>query len=77
MHLTIYKTSVATLKQVQQLQLLLNKIPLIKQWNFDLDDCDHILRIISQDSQPQVVCQLLHTEGFNCETMESFIYHHQ
>jgi cell fate (sporulation/competence/biofilm development) regulator YmcA (YheA/YmcA/DUF963 family) len=76
MHLTVFKTSVATIKQVQQLQSLLNLMPLITQWNFDLDDCDHILRIISRDSRPQMICQLLQTEGFNCETMETFVYRH-
>jgi len=75
MHLTIYKTSVANKSHVQQLQIILDKLPLITQWNFDLDDCDNILRIISIDLQPQVICQLLQTEGFNCEPMESFIYH--
>lgn len=76
MHLTIYKTSVATQKQVQQLQAQINKLPLITHCNFDLDDCDRILRIISKDLQPQLICQLLHNKGFNCETMESFIYRH-
>ena len=75
MHLTIYKTSVATNKQVQQIKTLLNNLPVVTQWNFDLDDCDNILRIISKELQPQVICQLLQTEGFNCEPLESFIYH--
>jgi len=75
MHLTIYKTSVSTNKQVHQIKDLLNKLPFITQWNFDLDDCDNILRIISKDLQPQLICQLLQTEGFSCEPMESFIYH--
>jgi cell fate (sporulation/competence/biofilm development) regulator YmcA (YheA/YmcA/DUF963 family) len=74
MHLIIFKTSVATQKQVGKLQSLLNALPLITECNFDLDDCDNILRVISTDLQPQVICQLLRTEGFGCETMESFIY---
>lgn len=74
MHLIIFKTSVSNQKQVVQLQPLLTALPLIVQHNFDLDDCDNILRIISTDLKPQVICELLETEGFNCETMESFIY---
>lgn len=74
MYLIIFKTSVATQKQVQQLLSLLSKLPLITQCNFDLDDCDNILRIVSTDLQSQTICQLLHTEGFSCEPMESFIY---
>jgi len=74
MHLIIFKTSVSTQKQALKLQPLINKLPLVLDYNFDLEDCDHILRIVSTDLQPQVICELLHTAGFNCETMESFIY---
>lgn len=74
MHLIIFKTSVETQKQVGKLQVLLNKLPVITACNFDLDDCDSILRIVSTELQPQVICRLLETEGFNCEPMESFIY---
>lgn len=74
MHLIIFKTSVATQKQVMKLHPLLSTLPLITQYNFDLDDCDNILRIVSTDLQPQVICQLLLTEGFHCEPLESFIY---
>lgn len=74
MHLIIFKTSVTTRKQAGELQPLLNALPLITECNFDLDDCDNILRIVSTDLQPQIICQLLETEGFNCEAMESFVY---
>lgn len=75
MHIIIFKTNVDSQKQVGKLQLLLNELPLITQCNFDLDDCDSILRIVSKELQPQVICQLLNGEGFHCETMESFVYH--
>jgi len=75
MHLIIFKTSVETQGQARKLQKLLNVLPLIIQCNFDLDDCDSILRIVSKDLQPQIICELLNTQGFHCEAMESFIYH--
>ncbi|MCX2477458.1 hypothetical protein OQY15_00045 [Pedobacter sp. MC2016-15] len=74
MHLIIFKTSVATKKEAQQLQPLLNNMPLIKEHNFDLDDCDNILRVVSTHLQPELICELLDTQGFNCEALESFIY---
>ena len=76
MHLIIFKTDVATQEQVKKLQSLLNALPVVTQCNFDLDDCDSILRIVITDLQPKIVCQLLHTEGFHCEPMESFVYDH-
>ncbi|WP_442591994.1 hypothetical protein ACSBL2_12275 [Pedobacter sp. AW31-3R] len=74
MHIIIFKTSVATLQQVRKIQLLFNRLPLIIQSNFDLEDSDRILRIVSKELQPQAICNLLQTEGFNCETLESFAY---
>jgi cell fate (sporulation/competence/biofilm development) regulator YmcA (YheA/YmcA/DUF963 family) len=74
MHLIIFKTSVATRQQALELQPLLNNQPLITEHNFDLDDCDCILRIVSKELQPQVICELLNTQGFNCEALESFNY---
>lgn len=74
MHITIFKTSVSTEKQARKLQPLLSAMPLITQCNFDLEDCDSILRIVSTDLQPQLICELLNTEGFHCEAMESFVY---
>lgn len=74
MHIIIFKTSVATLQQVRKIQLLFNRLPLIIQSNFDLEDSDRILRIVSKELQPQAICNLLQTEGFSCETLESFAY---
>jgi hypothetical protein len=74
MHLIIFKTSVEKQKHVEKLLLSLKALPPVTQCNFDLDDCDNILRVVSTDLQPQIICQLLNDKGFNCETMESFIY---
>jgi hypothetical protein len=75
MYLTVFKTSVTTHEQSHKMQLLLHGLPSTAECNFDLDDSDNILRLISTDLAPQIVCQLLHREGYNCETMESFNYH--
>ena len=74
MHLIVFKTNVVTLQQAGNLQPMISALPPITHCNFDLDDCDNILRIISTDLQPQLVCDLLQQQGFNCEPMESFIY---
>jgi len=74
MHLTVFKTNVVTLQQAGNLQPMISALPPITHCNFDLDDCDNILRIISTDLEPQLVCDLLQQQGFNCEPMESFIY---
>ena len=43
----VFKTSVKTKMQVQQLQPHIDTIVPIAAWNFDLQDCDKILRIDS------------------------------
>ncbi|MEJ0105481.1 MAG: hypothetical protein WDO19_24265 [Bacteroidota bacterium] len=44
---------------------------LLKQakWNFDLEDCDKILRIDSQTEISQPVIKLLQNIGFDCEEL--------
>ena len=74
MHLTIFKTNVTTTAQSLNMQLMLKGLPSTAECNFDLDDCDKILRLVSTDLQPSRICQLLNKEGFHCEPMESFDY---
>ncbi|HUQ66910.1 MAG TPA: hypothetical protein VM101_12185 [Flavitalea sp.] len=38
--------------------------------NFDLDDCDRILRVEGQDIIPHQVEGLLRQEGFTCDVLE-------
>jgi len=66
----IFRTSVNAQKHVQQVAALFNSIKLIKQWSFDLDDCDRILRVVSLNVQPETIENLLRTEGIYCEHME-------
>lgn len=37
-------------------------------WNFDLEDCDRILRV-SEPIDPEAVIQLLHDHGFLCREL--------
>jgi len=38
--------------------------------NFDLDDCDNILRIESENVIPENVSSVLISKGFECEVLE-------
>jgi len=66
----IFKTSVNAQEHVQKVAALFRSIKLIKQWNFDLDDCDKILRIVSFNLRPETIENLLRTEGIYCEHLE-------
>jgi hypothetical protein len=48
---------------------LVNLIPNSKV-NFDLDDCDKILRVESEKIVPTEVTEILSSRGFLCEVLE-------
>lgn len=65
----VFKTSVNTKKDVRQLKPLLNKLLLQAEWNFDLQDCDRILRIDSQKENSEAAIKVLKGKGFDCEEL--------
>ncbi len=65
----VFKTSVKTQKDIGILKSYLNKLlPQIK-WNFDLEDCDKILRIVSPREISETVIKLLQCKGFDCQEL--------
>ncbi len=70
MEVLVFKTSVQSHESVNQLAPLLNGLVGDGQWNFALDDCDRILRIVSGSVHPQQAIQLLSFRGFTCEELE-------
>lgn len=68
---SVFKTSVEAHEHVQKVAGLFQSIKLITQWNFDLDDCDRILRIVSGKVHPETIENLLRTEGIYCEHLGS------
>ncbi len=66
----VFKTSVRTKKAVQQLKPYLNKLLQQLNWNFDLEDCDKILRLDTSPELSASVIQLLQDKGFDCRELE-------
>lgn len=62
----VFKTSVKTKKEVKQLTPHLNNMLSLSPWNFDLEDCDTILRIDSKEEIPEQAVKLLKDHGFDC-----------
>ena len=69
MEILVFKTNVTSRKKVSKVSPLLTSVPTIQQWNFDLDDCDKVLRIVATELNPGSVESLLQTAGFDCEVM--------
>lgn len=66
----VFKTTVQTKKSVKQITPKLNDLLPTSKWNFDLEDCDNILRIDSNSTISEIVIKLLQDNGFNCIELE-------
>ena len=70
MDILVFATSVEKPRQVNRIKPLLTAVPSINDWNFDLEDCDNILRIEAKDVCPRYIETLLKTAGFECRELE-------
>jgi hypothetical protein len=69
MDVLIFKTSVASPQEVSRIHPLLTSLAEIRQYNFDLEDCDNILRVVSSGIEPQTINHMLQIAGFTCEEL--------
>ena len=66
----VFKTSVKTKMQVRQLKLHIDKRLPKAKWNFDLQDCDRILRIVSEEDIVPAIIDVLSVHKFYCEELK-------
>ena len=63
----VFKTSVCSPTGVKQVKPLLNKLlNRNEKWNFDLEDCDRILRVEAYQVKPSSIEEQLKKAGFMC-----------
>jgi hypothetical protein len=65
----VFKTNVSDNSAIQNLQPLLDRHLPDSIWNFDLEDCDKILRIDSQIEIAETTINLLQDNGYDCEEL--------
>lgn len=70
MEVLVFKTSVQTVNEVRTLRPALNIIAGNGKWNFALDDCDRILRIVSKQANAQTTIRMLNEKGYQCSELE-------
>jgi hypothetical protein len=66
----VFKTTVRTKKQILKLKPHIDKLLPNSIWNFDLEDCDNILRIDSVSEIAQPTIKILKDNGFDCQELE-------
>lgn len=65
----VFKTSVSSRKAIKKLAPAIEQcLPGLK-WNFDLKDCDKILRIESSVEIVERTIKLLRANGFECDEL--------
>lgn len=62
----IFKTSLQTKRDCQQLAPLLDDQAGIDQWTVDLTDCDKVLRIVSRGTGATTIETIVRSIGFDC-----------
>jgi hypothetical protein len=70
MEILVFATNVERKRQVSKVKSLLTCLTGIGDWNFDLEDCDRILRIESEGISPRHIETVLNNAGFNCRELE-------
>lgn len=69
MIISVYKTNVNTKSKLRKVKPVLNKVLLDSKWNFDLEDCDKILRVESNKSCSEFLITELYKVGIHCEEL--------
>ena len=69
MIVSVYKTNVNTKTKLRKVKPVLNRILLNSKWNFDLEDCDKILRVESRESLSGLLISELCKIGIHCEEL--------
>ncbi|TCL66716.1 hypothetical protein EV196_103129 [Mariniflexile fucanivorans] len=66
----VFKTSISKKRHIKTVQPFLNNL-IGKNgfWNFDLQDCDNILRIETKIIKSDSICSVLNNHGFLCEEL--------
>lgn len=65
----VFKTSVKSQNDIQIASWQLEQLKKTIIWNFDLDDCDHILRVVSKDVSSDEIINAVSQSGFYCEEL--------
>ena len=66
----VFKTSVKTKIQAKKLKPHIDNILPNAKWNFDLEDCDKIFRIDSEENVVLKIIDLLNIYNYICEELE-------
>ena len=66
----VFKTNVQKKKQSKMLLYILSEAFPSFKINFDLSDCDKVLRVVGDNMETLRIMKLVKEFGFNCEVLD-------
>jgi hypothetical protein len=66
----IFKTNIQTEFDKLRIKNVLDASQKVLKWNIDMDDTDHVLRIVSDSLKPEQIISVLDYVGFECSELE-------
>lgn len=66
----VFKTTVNSQQKIKSLTPYLNQILNDAIWNFDLEDCDRIFRLESNENVSKLIINFFEEKGFDCVELE-------
>lgn len=66
----VFKTSVLNATDIAIISLHLNNYLQNFKWNFDLEDCDNILRVESKFDATRTIIEILTELNYHCEELK-------
>jgi len=65
-NILIFKTNIQTEFDKLRIKNVLDASQKVLKWNIDMDDSDHVLRIVSDSLRPEQIISVLEYVGFEC-----------
>jgi hypothetical protein len=66
----ILKSNVSTYADLLHIRHPLDHHPGIIRWNIDLDDCDHVIRIVTPNLSVADIQEIVNNNGYQCSELE-------
>ena len=66
----IFRTNIQTEFDKLRVKNVLDASQKVLKWNVDMDDVDHVLRVVSDSLTPNQIISVLDYVGFECAELE-------
>lgn len=66
----VLKSNITNYSDLMQIQQPLDLHPEIVKWNVDIDDCDHVIRIVSPTLTVADIEEIIKSKGYQCSELD-------